>query len=111
MPVAFYPEGQERKLIFNLLHENLREHQEVARLDNSYENYRDIAAEVLLMYGGKGNTAWIHMSMERLTAILPQSEMMEFPRLDHFGIDKKAPREVARVVIAYFLKEQDLNLA
>ncbi len=103
--------SHERKLMFGLLPENLREHQEVARLDSSYENYREITADVLLMYGGKSNATWVTMSMERLAAVIPQSETKEFPKLDHFGIDKKAPREVAKVVSAYFLKEQDLNPA
>jgi pimeloyl-ACP methyl ester carboxylesterase len=96
----------ERKQILSLLQENLREHQEVARLDNSYENYREIAASVLLMYGGKGHTTQAEVSMKRLAAVLPRYETKEFPKLDHFGIDKKAPREVAQAVSAYFLKEQ-----
>jgi pimeloyl-ACP methyl ester carboxylesterase len=98
--------SHERNLMLGLLPENLREHQEVARLDSSYENYREIPADVLLMYGGKSNVTWVDMSMERLAAVLPRSETKEFPKLDHFGIDKKAPREVARAVSAYFLKEQ-----
>jgi len=93
-----------RKLMLGLLPENLREHQEVARLDSSYENYREIAADVLLMYGGKSQTSWVDLSMERLAAVLLRSETKEFPKLDHFGIDKKAPREVAKAVSAYFLK-------
>ena len=96
--------SHERKLMLGLLPENLREHHEVARLDSSYENYREIAADVLLMYGGKSNTAWVDLSMERLAVVLPRSETKEFPKLDHFGIDKKAPREVAQAVSAYFLK-------
>ena len=96
--------SHERKLMFGLLSENLREHQEVARLDSSYENYREITADVLLMYGGKSNTTWVNMAMERLAAVLPRSETKGFPKLDHFGIDKNAPREVAKAVSAYFLK-------
>ena len=96
--------SHERKLMLGLLPENLREHHEVARLDSSYENYREIAADVLLMYGGKSNTAWVDLSMERLAVVLPRSETKEFPKLDHFGIDKKAPREVAKAVSAYFMK-------
>src|SRR5436853_5315163 len=95
--------SHERKLMLGLLPENLREHHEVARLDSSYENYREIAADVLLMYGGKSNTTWVDLSMERLAAVLPRSETKEFPKLDHFGIDKKAPREVAKAVSVYFL--------
>jgi pimeloyl-ACP methyl ester carboxylesterase len=96
--------SHERKLMLGLLPENLREHQEVARLDSSYENYQEIPADVLLMYGGKSNVTWVDMSMERLAAVLPRSETKEFPKLDHFGIDKRAPREVAKAVSVYFLK-------
>jgi pimeloyl-ACP methyl ester carboxylesterase len=103
--LPFILRGHERKQMFCLLPENLREHREVARLDNSYENYREITADVLLMYGGKSNTTWVKLAMERLAVVLPRSETKEFPKLDHFGIDKKAPREVARAVSAYFLNE------
>jgi pimeloyl-ACP methyl ester carboxylesterase len=96
--------SHQRQQMLGLLQENLREHQEVARLDSSYENYREIAADVLLMYGGKSDLKWVPLAMERLAAVLPQSETKAFPKLDHFGIDKKAPREVARAVSAYFLK-------
>src|SRR6266851_6697669 len=96
--------SHERKLMLGLLPENLREHQEVARLDSSSENYREIAADVFLMYGGKSNTTWVDLAMERLAVVLPRSETKEFPKLDHFGIDKKASREVAKAVSAYFLK-------
>jgi len=78
----------------------------VARLDSSYENYRAITADVLLMFGGKSASSWVNLAMERLAVVLPRSETREFPKLDHFGIDKKAPQEVARAVSAYFLKEQ-----
>lgn len=96
--------SHERELMFGLLAESLREHREVARLDSSYENYREIAAGVLLMYGGKSQSSWVDLSMKRLATVLPHSETKVFPKLDHFGIDKKAPREVAQAVSAYFLK-------
>ena len=102
--IPLFLSTHERKLMLGLLPENLREHQEVARLDSSYENYREIAADVLLMYGGKSNMKWVDMAMERLAEVLLQSETKVFPKLDHFGIDKKAPQEVARVVSDYFLK-------
>jgi pimeloyl-ACP methyl ester carboxylesterase len=96
----------ERQQMLRLLPENLREHQEVARLDRTYENYRTITAKVLLMYGGKSDSAWVNLAMERLAAVLPHSETRAFPKLDHFGIDKKAPGEVARAVSSFFLNEQ-----
>jgi pimeloyl-ACP methyl ester carboxylesterase len=104
--VPLFMSAHECKQRLGLLHECLREHQEVTRLDSSYENYREIAAGVLLMYGGKSDLPWVHPALERLAAVLPQSETQEFPKLDHFGIDKKAPQEVARAVCAYFLKGQ-----
>jgi pimeloyl-ACP methyl ester carboxylesterase len=90
--------------MLGLLHQNLREWREIARLDSSYETYREIPAGVLLMYGGKSDSAAVNLAMERLAAILPHSETKEFPRLDHFGIERTAPREVAKAVSDYFLK-------
>jgi pimeloyl-ACP methyl ester carboxylesterase len=97
--------SHDRKQRLGLLHEGLREHQEVARLDSSYENYRAITADVLLMYGGKSDSSWVNLAIERLASVLPRSETREFPKLDHFGIDRKAPQAVAKAVSAYFLKE------
>ena len=57
------------------------------------------------MSGGKSDSTAVTLAMEQLAAILPQSETKEFPRLDHFGIERTAPREVARAVSDYFLKE------
>jgi pimeloyl-ACP methyl ester carboxylesterase len=101
--LPLFVSSHDRQQMLDLLPENLREHQEVARLDSSYENYREISAEVLLMYGGKSDSPWVNRAVERLAVVLPRSETQEFPKLDHFGIDKKAPREVARAVSAYFL--------
>lgn len=96
--------AHKRHQMLGLLEENLREHQQVARLDSSYTNYREIPASVLLMYGGKSDTHWVNVSMERLATVLTQSETKEFPKFDHFGIDKKGSREVAQTVAAYFLR-------
>jgi pimeloyl-ACP methyl ester carboxylesterase len=104
--IPLFLRSHELKQRLSLLPECLREHQEEARLDSSYENYREITASVLLMYGGKSDLPWLNLALERLTAVLPQSETREFPRLDHFGIDKKAPQEVAEAVGAYFLRRQ-----
>ena len=102
--LPFILSSHERKQMYSLLGENLREHREVARLDSSYENYRQVSADTLLMYGGKSDSSWVLLSMQCLAAVLPQSETRSFPRLDHFGITKAAPREVAEAVSAYFLK-------
>jgi pimeloyl-ACP methyl ester carboxylesterase len=101
--LPLFLKSHELKTILSLLQENLREHKEVARLDNSYENYREIAADILLMYGGKGHIPQADTSMKRLAAVFPHAETREFPALDHFGLNKTGPQEVARAVSAYFL--------
>ncbi|HWC29424.1 MAG TPA: alpha/beta hydrolase [Dehalococcoidia bacterium] len=89
--------------MLNLLPQNLREWREIARLGNSYENYREISAGVLLMYGGRSDSTAVNLAMGRLPQVLAHSETRGFPRLDHFGIERTAPREVAQAVSAYFL--------
>jgi pimeloyl-ACP methyl ester carboxylesterase len=90
------------RTMLSLLHQNAREWKEIARLDGSYENYREITADVLFMYGGKSDSTAVNLVIERLPAIIPHCETKEFPKLDHFGIERTAPREVAKVVGEYF---------
>jgi hypothetical protein len=89
--------------MLDLLDQNLREWQEIARLDTTCERYREIAGDVLLMYGGKSDSKGVTLAMERLAAIVPHSVTKEFPELDHFGIERTAPREVAKAVCDFFL--------
>jgi pimeloyl-ACP methyl ester carboxylesterase len=96
--------SRQYRQMLGLLHQNLREWREIARLDSSCENYREVAGGVLLMYGGKSDSKAVTLAIERLAAILPRSETKEFSRLDHFGIERTAPREVARAVSGHFLK-------
>jgi pimeloyl-ACP methyl ester carboxylesterase len=95
--------SRQYRQMLGLLGQNLREWREIARLDGSCEHYCDIASGVLLMYGGKSDSEAVTVAMERLSAILPHSVTKEFPRLDHFGIERTAPREVAKAVSDYFL--------
>ena len=46
----------------------------------------------------EADSAAVTLAMERLAAILPRCETKEFPRLDYFGIERTAPREVAQAV-------------
>ena len=59
---------------------------------------------MLLMYGGRSDSAAVDLVVTRLPSVLPSFEVKEFPRLDHFGIERTAPHEVAKVVGDYFLK-------
>ena len=98
--------SRQYRQMLGLLHQNLREWREIARLDSSYQNYREIAAGVLLMYGGQSDSIAVTLAMERLSAVLPHSETRKFPTLDHFGIERTAPREVAKAVSDYFVKQR-----
>jgi pimeloyl-ACP methyl ester carboxylesterase len=100
--LPFFLSASDRRTMLGLLPQNLREHQQIERLDSSYQHYREISAEVLLMRGGKTGISWVTLAMDRLHAVLPRSETTEFPSLDHFGIDKKDPQSVADVVAAFF---------
>jgi len=96
--------SRQYRQMLDLLEQNLREWREIARLDSRCEHYREIAGSVLLMYGGRSDSKAVILAAERLAAILPHSVTKEFPKLDHFGIERTAPREVARAVSDYFLK-------
>jgi hypothetical protein len=56
------------------------------------------------MYGGRSDSKAVTLAMERLGAILSHSVTKEFSRLDHFGIERSAPQEVAKAVSDYFLR-------
>jgi hypothetical protein len=62
--------SQYRQML-NLLDQNLREWREIARLDSSCEHYREVGADVLLMYGGRNDSNALTLAMDRLAAILP----------------------------------------
>ncbi|MBI3673882.1 MAG: alpha/beta hydrolase [Rhizobiales bacterium] len=96
--------SRQYRQMLGLLAQNLREWREIVRLDGSYQNYREIAAGALLMYGGKSDSTAVNLAMDKLALVLPRSETKSFPRLDHFGIERTAPREVAKAVSDYFLK-------
>jgi pimeloyl-ACP methyl ester carboxylesterase len=96
--------SRQYRQMLTLLEQNLREWREIARLDSRCEHYGEIAGGVLLMYGGRSDSPAVTLAMERLGAILPHAVTKEFPTLDHFGIEKTAPREVAKAVSDYFLK-------
>lgn len=76
---------------------------EVARNNSSFTK-NAVTAGVLLMHGGKSDSKAVTLGMERLATLLPHSETKEFPALDHFGIERTAPREVAEAVSDFFLK-------
>ena len=96
-----FPESRQ---MLKLLKENMREWSEIVRLDSSYRNYGKVDAEVLLMYGGRSDSVAVDLVVKRLPSVLPNITVKEFSRLDHFGIERTAPDEVARAVGDYFSK-------
>ena len=94
---------KDRKQLYGLLPANLLEHVEVGKQNNTYPNYREVQAGVLLMYGGKSGLRYVSKAIEALIKVLSSSQVKEFPKLDHFGPDKTAPAEVAQAVRDYFL--------
>lgn len=95
--------GERRAKIVRLLNANLREHEEVGRLDDSYPNYREVAADVLLMAGGKSDLPHVAPAFDRLTQVLPSARIHMFPKLDHFGPHHKGQADVAEAVRAFLL--------
>ena len=92
------------KQMLGLLQQNLSEWREIARLDGHYMDYREISATVLLLYGGRSDSGAVDLVIERLPAVIPHCETRVFPKLDHFGIERTAPREVAKVIGDFFSK-------
>src|SRR5258708_25581391 len=86
----------ERKQRLGLLRECLREHQEQARLDNSYEHYREIEASVLLMYGGKNDPPPVHLALERVPAAPPPTSKTTCPQPHPLLSATKAPPRTSR---------------
>ena len=99
--MGFVMSDEERTRRFSLLAENLTEHAEVGRLDNTYPRYAAIAAELCLMVGGKsGSTA--RLTGERLAQVKPGATIRILPGLDHFGPDQGDPRRVAAELKRFF---------
>ncbi len=95
--------GERRAKIFQLLEANLHEHEEIGRLDDSYPNYREVSADVLLMAGSKSGLPYVAPAFDRLTEVLPSARVHTFPKLDHIGPHEEAPAEVAEAVTTFLL--------
>ncbi|MBF6170912.1 alpha/beta fold hydrolase [Nocardia blacklockiae] len=100
--LPLFMEPAERDLVTGQLAENLREHREIARLDNTYPRYRDIEAEVLILQGGKDHGPQADIDRATLEYVIPRCTGHLFPDLDHFGLDKHAPERVAGVIGTFF---------
>jgi hypothetical protein len=95
--------GAEWDEMCKLLPANLIEHREIGRLNNTYPNYRDVTAHVLLLAGGK-SPEFREQTLCTLSDVLPNSEKQIMNGLDHFGPTSGRAADVAQVLKAYFLK-------
>ncbi len=102
--IGFVMSKEERTRRLGLLAENLAEHTEVGRLDNTYPRYADMAADLHLMVGGKSD-ATARRTAERLAQVKPGATIQILPGLDHFAPDQGDPKRVARELARFFLKD------
>ncbi|MGI5246680.1 alpha/beta fold hydrolase [Dactylosporangium sp. CA-139066] len=93
--------GEKRTKLFELLDAVAYEHAEVDRLNDSYPNYREVSADVLLMAGGKSDLPQVPPALARLSEVLPSSRLQTFPKLDHFGPHHKGEADIAAAITAF----------
>jgi pimeloyl-ACP methyl ester carboxylesterase len=96
-----YPNSRQ---MLGLLQQNLSEWREIARLDSHYFDYREVSAAVLFLYGGRSDSRAVDLVIERLPTVIHHCETKVFPKLDHFGIERTAPQEVAKAIGDFFSK-------
>ncbi|QLY27791.1 alpha/beta hydrolase [Nocardia huaxiensis] len=100
--MPLFMKAPEKEMVVGQLAENLREHREIVRLTDTYPNYREVTAAVLLMAGDKDVQQRTAPDHRRLAEVIPVCELRTVPGLDHFGIDKGAPERVAGIVGEFF---------
>ncbi|RDI55644.1 alpha/beta fold hydrolase [Nocardia mexicana] len=100
--MPLFMQAPERHLVIGLLAENLAEHREIARLNNTYPHYGEIEAEVLFLQGGKDHAVQSDIDRATLEYVIPRCTGHMFPDLDHFGLDKRDPERVAGVIGTFF---------
>ena len=105
---ALYPlfslmlRGKQGAEIAELLSTGSREGREALRLDSTYQRYRVIKTETLLL-GGAKSPAFLLNILSVLTETLPHAKMMVLPNVDHTAPDEDAPETVAAVLKPFLL--------
>lgn len=95
--------GNQWNKIEKLLHENLNEHKEVMRLDSTFENYKQIDADILLM-SGENSPESVHEMIQVLDDNISKVQTIVLPKLDHLSPqNENTSVEVAKRVKEYFL--------
>ena len=77
---------------------------EVQKLDSKNDQYAEVRAETLLLVGSESPN-YLHQAIHTLEAVLPHSETLAFPGLDHIS-PTEAPeavkREIAQALKKFF---------
>ncbi|MFE6861122.1 alpha/beta fold hydrolase [Nocardia sp. NPDC057668] len=103
--MTVFMKAPEKEMVFSQLEQNLREHREIVRLDDTYSNYAEITAATLLLDGDKDRHVFIDPNHELLASTLPHCERHTIAGVDHFGMDKGDPERVAGVVGEFFSRK------
>jgi pimeloyl-ACP methyl ester carboxylesterase len=85
------PEGQE---VVSLVPTIVWEAKEIQRLDSTFERYRSIAADTLLLNGSK-SPAYLRKILPTLRKTIPHAQHIELAGLNHNAPDQDAPEQVA----------------
>jgi pimeloyl-ACP methyl ester carboxylesterase len=76
--------------------------QVVREMADTASDYTKLAAQVLLLDGGK-SPAYLHQAVTELNAVLPHARRVTFPDLDHAGPEEDGdPRRVGAVLSDFF---------
>lgn len=78
-----------------------KEIQHLEQMGQTYERYRDITADTLLLYGSK-SPEYLRNAVSVLEATIPQAHLANLPGQDHNAPDENAP-EVVAAAIKFFL--------
>jgi pimeloyl-ACP methyl ester carboxylesterase len=84
-----------------LMPQAISEHAEVGRLDGRLADYHEISAATLIMRGKGRSTGRQARTLAQLADMIPHSQTLTFPKLDHFAPEKK-PDEIADAVQRFF---------
>ncbi|MDB4923544.1 alpha/beta hydrolase [Mucilaginibacter sp.] len=94
-----------RMQMYSLLKESLAEHEQVAKKDNTYLNYKQLGADLLFLMGEKSDLDYIEKASQMLQAAVPSMELKILPGLNHFGPDRTGPESVAVALKDFLLRE------
>ena len=95
-------DGQE---MVSLLPTIVWEAREIQRLDSTYQRYRFLSADTLLLSGSK-SPAYLRHILPTLAGTIPHAQQVEFSNLNHNAPDQDAPEQIAVELKRFFSSER-----